>query len=113
MEMDWLSVKRLLSVVLAGAVVFLFVPGTKPAHAKSDHSHSLVAKTPNAAINTYNSVDAPDAVVAIATLAPLAPSVSARLIRPAPCSYPTRLEDTFHPGRAPPSEPTIRIHMRV
>jgi hypothetical protein len=110
--MEWRSVKRFLSVVLAGAVVFLFVPGTRLAPASSYDSHSLAAKTPSAAINTYNPVDAPDAVVVTVALAPLAPNVSARLVCLAPRSRPTRLENTFHQGRAPPIQPAIPESVR-
>jgi hypothetical protein len=110
--MKW-SVKRSLSVVLAGAVFLLFVPGTNPGHSKPDDSHSLIAKTPKAAVNTYNPVDAPDAVVAIATLSPLAPTVSAGLVRPILSFCAARLEDPLWQGRAPPLQPTIRAHMQV
>jgi hypothetical protein len=111
--MECWSVKRLLSVVLVGAVVFLFVPRARLAHAKTGHSHSLVAKTPQAAVNTYNPVDAPDAVVAIATLRPLAPAIFAKLVRSAPCSCTTRPDNSLWQGRAPPFEPTIRKQRRV
>jgi hypothetical protein len=100
--MEQWGVKRVFAVVVTCAVTLLFVPGARLGHANSQDSHSLVAKTPNAAVNTYNSVDAPDAVVAAATLGPAMPAVSVRIPCLVACSYQTRLDDTVHQGRAPP-----------
>jgi hypothetical protein len=96
-------VKRLFSIVAVSAAMFLFVPGTRSAHANSSDSHSLVAKTQNAAVNTYNPVDAPDATAAAATFVLIVPACSRRISDSSACPDQTKLDDAFHSGRGPPA----------